>query len=143
MKSLYLSFFSILQQNKQKAISQSCKATKGFYPNKYFEILSLTFGGNGLVTRHFGPHSFKFLRHGWYYRLAEFFFFFATEIRRSCCICFVFHLHAKRKSSVAKALYKQTTLNKWYKNSIAKRRENRKIEISIKTQLLKGEKIEK
>ena len=59
MKSLYLSYtylytYSKINRNQLKIV---VKATYGLHPNKYFEIMNLTFWKRSLVTKRFGLHS--------------------------------------------------------------------------------------
>ena len=51
---IFYQFYFKIKRNKLEIV---VKATYGLHPNKYFEILNLTFWGRSLVTRRFGLHS--------------------------------------------------------------------------------------
>ena len=52
-----LTFFQFYFKINRNQLEIVVKATYGLYPNKYFEILHLTFWGGSLVTKRFGFHS--------------------------------------------------------------------------------------
>ena len=51
---IFYQFYFKIKRNKLEIV---VKATYGLHPNKYFEILNLTFWGRSVVTRRFGLQS--------------------------------------------------------------------------------------
>ena len=53
-KLIFFQFYFKIKRNQLEIV---LTATYGLHPNKYFEILNLTFWGRSLLTRRFGLHS--------------------------------------------------------------------------------------
>ena len=84
----FFRFYCKINRNQLEIVVE---ITYGLHPNKYFEILNLTYAEKRLVARHFELHS-NSRGAGEMRDFADFNRLLPTE-KRSCCLCLVLYLH--------------------------------------------------
>ena len=85
---VFFQFYCKINRNQLEIVVE---ITYGLHPNKYFEILNLTFSEKRLVTRHFELYS-NSRGAGKMRDFVDFNRLLHTE-KRSCCPCLVLYIH--------------------------------------------------